>query len=202
MKEKTKVKEMTITSQAIGLLGAHVGGVLLSLIFCFGLAALMKNAGGLIIAQILILFVYSFPTYSTMWDYGHRDLNRFNYGHIKRDQLKGFKISLIANIPVFILSLLFILSKFGLFYNIAIVFKLMNAEVWPLINLIQPWAYMNKFAVWQVFLVALLPLIPVLIAGGSYILGNHDFSPMKVIVYKNKKKPTQPKKPPTIKSQF
>ncbi len=202
MKEKPKVKEITMVNQALGLLGAHAGGVVLSLIFCLGLSGLMTSVGGLITAQILILLVYSFPTYSAMWDYGHRDLNRFNYGHIKRDQFRGFKVSLISNIPVFILSLLFILSKFGLFYNITILYKLINAEIWPLINLIQPWAYMDKFAIWQVFLVALLPIIPIFIAGGAYILGNHDYSPMQKLVYKNKKKPVKPKTPPTIKSKY
>ncbi|MEG0692979.1 MAG: hypothetical protein RR444_07840, partial [Oscillospiraceae bacterium] len=171
-------------------------------VFCFGLAGLMSNTGGLLVAQILILLVYSFPTYSTMWEFGHKDLNRFNYGHIARDQFRGFKIGLIANIPFFLISLLFILSKFGLFYNIVIPFKLINAEIWPLINLIQPWAYMDKFAMWQVLLVAILPVIPVLIAGGAYILGNHDYSPMQKLVYKNKKKPAKPKTPPTIKSKY
>ena len=199
---KKVIKNSSLLKQAMGLLGSHFGGVLLSLIFCLGLASLMSNVWGLLVAQILVLFAYSYPTYATMWDYGHKDLNRFNYGHIPRDLYRGFKIGLVANIPVFILSILFILSKFGLFYNIVIPFKLLNAEIWPLINLIQPWAYMDKYAYWQVFLVALLPLIPVLIAGGAYILGNHDYSPMQKLVYKNKKKPVKPKTPPTIKSQY
>lgn len=207
MKEKTNkptnVKELTLLKQASGLFGAHVGGIILSLIFCLGLAGLMGSVWGLILSQVLILLVYSFPSYSTMWDYGHKDLNRANYGHIEKDLYRGFKVGLIAHIPFFVLSLLLVLGKFGLFFNIVIPFKLINAEIWPLINLIQPKAYLDNFAIWQLLLVAILPLIPVLIAGGAYILGIHDYSPMQNLVYKNKKKkPAKPHTPPTIKSKY
>lgn len=202
MKEKATTKKITIGKQALGLLGSHFGGVVITLIFCFGLATLMSSTIGLIISQIIILLIYSFPVYSTMWEYGHKDLNRFNYGHIQRDKYRGFKISLVANIPIFILSILMILSKFDLFYNIVVLYKIINAEIWPLINLIQPSAYLDQYSIVQIIAVSLLPIISIFISGFAYILGNHDYSPLQKLIYKNKKKKPAKPKIREIKSKY
>lgn len=196
------VKEVTMLKQATGLFGGHVGGIIIALILCFSLASLMMNPWGLVLAQVLIILAFSIPVYSTMWEYGHKDKNRSNYGHITLDKYRGFKVALIANIPFFAMSLLMILSKFGLFYNIVIPFKLVNAEIWPLINLIQPSAYLNDYAIWQMLLVVLLPLVPVAVEGVAYIFGINDFSPLAKLIYKKKKPAPKKKAPPTIKSQY
>lgn len=197
-----KVKEVTMLKQATGLLGGHVGGIIIALILCFSLAGLMTNLWGLILAQIIIMIAFSFPVYSTMWDYGHKDKNRSNYGHITLDKYRGFKVAAIANIPFFIMGLLMILSKLGVFYNIVIIYKLVNAEIWPLINLIQPSAYLTDYNYFQIILVALLTLLPVAIEGVSYIFGINDFSPLAKLIYKKKKPVVKKKEPPTIKSQY
>lgn len=197
-----KVKEVTIMKQAWGLLGSHFGGVIIALLFCFGLSSLMVNPWGLVLAQVLTLIAFSFPVYSTMWEYGHKDKNRSNYGHIVLDKYRGVKVALIANSPFLLMSLLMLLSKFGLFWNIIIPFKLVNAEVWPLINLIQPDAYLPSYTIWQMILVALLPILPLVIEGVGYIFGLNDYSPMAKLIYKKKKPQPTKKAPPTIKSQY
>ncbi len=182
----------SILKSSLSVLGRHVGGVVISCIFCIGLSSLMVKPTGQIISSIIVLLIYMLPIYQISWDLGHRDLNRENFGHIKKDNFKGFKIGLIASIPIFVMTLLFVLSKFNLFYNFTWLFKILNAHIWPLINLIQISMFMPDYSIAETFGVAVLALISPLLIGIFYIMGNHDFSPMQRLVYKNKPKQKQP----------
>lgn len=170
------------------MLGAHFGGVIIAIVVCFGVSSLMLNPLGQVITQFLLLFAYSFPAYNVMWSLGNRDYNRFHFGHIKRDMYRGLQISLILIIPLAVISLLFMLSKLGAFPEFTLIYRLINAHVWPMLNLIQP-QNRDPFSWWQAGLFMLIPLImPVATSTLGYFLGNNDFSPLQKLIYKGKKK--------------
>ncbi len=165
----------------------HIGGVIIAFIFCFGLSGLFEGNG--IFALIpVVLFVYSYPIYGTMWNAGHRDLNAANFGHTQLHRWKGLVYGLAGMIPVILISLGFILSKFGLFFNFVMPYKIINSEIWPIINLINTSVYLPEFTYGQVFLIAACSLIPVLIGEFGYLMGTYDISIKQKMIYRNEKK--------------
>lgn len=193
--EQNKIDEMSFKKKllkpAFSLFGCHVGGIVMGFIFCFGLTALFDSTWGLIASSILVLLIYSIPVYGNMWALGYKDTNREHFDRIDKDIFKGFKIGAIASIPSFILAILFILSKFNLFYNFIFLYKLLNSELVPIINLIKNRPYLPEYSVFEVILIALLTLIPVGISGLCYIMGHNNFSPIYRLVYKKKENNTK-----------
>lgn len=187
------LEKQPILKPAVSLLWNHVGGLLACVVVCIGAGfAGLLQGNGLWFSLIALLFLYSLPIYNNMWTLGHNDKNLADFGHIKLKPSRGILIGLLANSPNLLLGLLFFLSKFGIGWNITVLYKFLNPEIWPLINLIQPEISMLDFTVWQALLVALLPLIPVVIAEISYYLGTRDFSIGHKLVYKDpSRKPKQ-----------
>ena len=148
---------------------SHIGGLLIAIIFCFGLSSLFEGYGFLIVIPV-VLFLYSYPIYSSMWNAGHRDLNSAQFGHTVLHRERGFLYGIVGSVPIMLISLCFVLSKFGLFFNFVIPYKLLNA-------------------VWQIFLIAFLSIaVPIVIGELGYLAGTYDFAVMQRLVYKNKDK--------------
>lgn len=167
---------------------SHIGGLLIAIIFCFGLSSLFEGYGFLIVIPV-VLFLYSYPIYSSMWNAGHRDLNSAQFGHTVLHRERGFLYGLVGSVPIMLISLCFVLSKFGLFFNFVIPYKLLNAEIWPIINVMTSSPYLPDFAVWQIFLIAILSIaVPIVIGELGYLAGTYDFAVMQRLVYKNKDK--------------
>lgn len=182
-----KLSENSLLKYVPSLFLRHIGGVILCCIFFIPASGSLTDTIGQIIWSVVFLIAYSIPQYVAFWSIGNKDLNAYRFGHIKKDAFKGFKIGLIISIPSFIMAILFILSKFSLFYNFTIPFKFLNAEILPLINLIQRSMYMPDFTVPQVLGVAALTLIPSILCGIFYQIGFRDFTPSQWIIYKNEK---------------
>lgn len=180
--EKQPARKLFVKTASAFFLG-HIGGVIISFIFCFGLSSLFQGNGIYILIPV-VLFVYSYPAYGTMWNAGHRDMNAANFGHTVLHRWKGLVYGLAGMIPVILLSLAFILSKFGLLFNFVMPYKILNAEIWPIINLINTSIYLPDFSYGQVFLIALCSLIPVLIGEFGYVMGTYDISIKQKLVYR------------------
>lgn len=182
-----------LKSRVLSLIASHYGGVVISLIICLGLSTLMIGAPWqLLIAQLVAILAYAFPTYNAAWAMGHTDLNRANFGRIPRDKLYGFKLGAIISIPMYVMAILLILSRFDLFWNFTVIYRLLNAHTWPLLNLIHPTFEMESFGVISLILFAIVPSVATIaVTGIGYLFGNHDFSPMQKLVYKNSKKAKQ-----------
>ena len=182
-----QLEKQPLIKPALSIMGAHFGGIIIALVLCFTLAYLMTG-GWLILMIPLILLIYSMPIYGTMWQMGTSDSNKANFGHIKLDRWRGAKLAAIGMSPWLVMGILFLLSKFGLFWNFVIPYKLLNAEMWPIINAMESSMYLPDFTVGQAIIAALLPVIPIFIAELGYILGTKDFSITQHVVYSNKKK--------------
>ncbi|MEG2813170.1 MAG: hypothetical protein RSA79_01085 [Oscillospiraceae bacterium] len=164
--------------------GYHLACIILSEIISISLGMLYDTPLGMLGLGAILLIVYSLPIYNYMWGLGHRDLNKQSFGHMKKDNFRGFKIALLGSVPLFCVSLLFVLSKFGLFFNFTIFYKMLNSEVKPLMSLINSSTYVSQYSYLQVFLVVLLTLIPAILSGIFYFIGNKDFSISQHLIYK------------------
>lgn len=188
MSDKPNVFKDKNSTQSVVLsfIGAHFGGVAISVFACLGLASFMSSIVGMICIQLFLFLAYSFPVYNLMWSLGNRDLNRFNFKHIEREQLRGLKIGLFGIIPILVISLVFAASKITGAFDFTSIYRLINGHVWPTLNMIN----LNTngiFTWWQVVLFVIVPsVLPVAVSTLGYILGNHDFSPIQKLIYKNK----------------
>ncbi len=171
--------------------GAHVGGVIIACLFCFGLASLLAD-GYYFIMIPLILFLYSYPLYGTMWNAGLRDRNYGNRGHGKLRNTHGLVYVSVAIIPVIVMAVLMVLSKFHLFDNFVVLFKILNAEIWPIVNAINPQMYLDRFDIYQILVISLLSVaVPLIIGEFGYYMGRCDISLKQKLIYKDdKKQPT------------
>lgn len=185
-------KKNTDGHLALSLLGSHAGGVLIAVVMCFSLSFFMVNTWGQLLTQLLLVLGYGFPVYSMMWTIGHRDYNKFSFGHTKRNIYRGFKVGAIAAIPVAVIGIAFVVIALGGFVwsdYAGPVYRIINGHVWPMLNMVELNAPVVSFAWWKLVLFVLLPIAMLIaMSGVSYIMGNHDFSPLEKLMYKNKKK--------------
>ena len=188
------------------LIFAHLGGILISLVLCFTLVPLMTGTG-LFLAVPLILGIYIGTIYGSLWGMGHDDANLAHFGHITLDPLRGIKVYALAMIPFYVFGLFFLvcyLLNVPWFTGLAIVYKVVNANVWPLMNTFQVSSVREDILLWQALVMALLPVVTLPFSYVAYLLGTKDFSVMQKLIYKikgkNKKKPPRGPKPP--KSQY
>lgn len=183
---------------------AHLGGILISLVLCFALVPLMTGLG-LILTIPLTLGVYLATIYGTLWGMGHDDANLANFGHIDLDSWRGLKIYALAMTPFYVLSLFFLACYFfraPWFTGLAIAYKVISANVWPIMNAFQVSSAQPDIALWQAVIMTALPAVALPFSHLAYHLGTKDFSIMQKLIYKNKgkKKKKQGPKPP--KSQY
>ena len=180
----------TFWKTVAAVLGSHLGGVIIACIFCFGMSTLLAD-GYFWVMIPLILALYSYPLYGTMWNAGLRDRNYDKRGHGELSKLRGFLYVAVALSPVIVMAILMVASKFGLFYNIVMLFKLLNAEIWPIVNAFTPSMYLSDFELWQIVVVSLLSIvIPMIIGEFGYYMGRRDISIKQKLIYQNA--PKQP----------
>lgn len=175
----------------VKLFGSHLGGLIVANIFCVILSTIMADKWGNIVSIPLLLVVYSLPVYGSIWTKGNKDRNSENYDRLNKNPYRGFIIGLIENSPFILTGLFFFLSKLGIGYNFVFLYKILNAEILPIMNLFAygpDSIYLTSYTVSDAFFIALLPLIPVLLDGAYYLLGYFDISPWQRVVYKGKKK--------------
>lgn len=125
-----------------------------------------------------------------MWNAGHRDRNAANFGHATFRYSRGLLYGIVGASPLAVISIGFVLSKFGLLFNFVLPYKmLINPEIWPIINMLEPTVFLPNFAVWEVLLIAFLSVaVPVLIGEFGYFMGARDISIVQKLVYKDNKK--------------
>ena len=138
------------------------------------------------VAGLVVLFAF---VHSAVWKIGDSDRNQIAQGNREADKLRGIKIGLLANIPLYVAYLIFIIAKAGLIPgNWYALFRFINFPLFTLINLLYgqststavgiPWLNVIGGAV--VFII--LPLF----AHIAYTLGLKRISISESIVYKKK----------------
>lgn len=185
-------KENSVFKQSLGIFFRHIATLIIMIFVVFyPFSVLLVKNDNLtlqIICAVVFLLSYSVPIYIGMWSIGNKDFHKQKIDNSKKELFKGFKIGLIASIPNFIVAIIFILSKLNLFpYNITIIFKFTNIELLPLINMISNKIYLPDLSLLQVISMSLLTLIPSILCGIYYIVGNYDINLSQRLVYKENK---------------
>lgn len=176
------VMKLFLNQFAIGLFGAVIT------------LALSKIGGNdeslsdtvMVIASILSTIFYLFLTYTTIWPVGGKDRISSDVGKLKAMPLRGVLISLIANIPNFVIAVVYAIGNFvspggmaqsimrvatlflnGMYYGL-----LAGAPVGSL-----PEARLLNY--WWMYFVIILPAI--IVTGVGYYLGTRNFHLTKML---------------------
>lgn len=138
----------------------------------------------IIIAQIFALGVTVTYIYPIMWDKGFKDANLIKTDNLAEDKLRGLKVSIIGQIPAFLLFLIFVIfSKLP-----TALFKLLNASFYTLFEFVFGKSEIfGKLSPLQIIVALLILLLIPLISWGSYTLGCKDIDPLEKLTYKKKR---------------
>lgn len=121
-------------------------------------------------------------------------MNKVKFKRREQDLLRGFKIGMVASVPMFVLAIGLLLAKAELLPNFYIIYKLVNGEMLAFIGLIDgafrgvQSAYLTMVSWPQVIGVCLLNFIPPVIWEVYYLLGYKDIVIAEKVIYKNQKK--------------
>ena len=145
-----------------------------------------------ILSQIMMLVVLAIFPYHVLWQFGNRDDTNVKYKGQRMDLWRGFRVGAFAMVPYFVLWLLLLMAKFGVFpQGYSQVYRLVNISFMPFINALTYNGDLVKTAVWRI--VALLPMllyVPV-VCGIAYRLGHNQFSIREHLVFAKKKETTE-----------
>lgn len=138
------------------------------------------------VAGLVVLFAF---VHSAVWKIGDSDRNLIAQGNREIDKLRGIKIGLLANVPLYVSYLVFLVAKSGLisgeWYAL---FRFINFPVFTIINLLygQSTSTADVIPWFNVICGAVILLILPLFAHIAYTLGLKRISITERLVYKKK----------------
>lgn len=141
------------------------------------------------LTQVLnFILVISFAS-SSVYKQGFKDANLVRTGHKKLDNLRGFKLGAVANIPFFALFVLMIVLTITTPNFRTIWYAYLNSHFYSIILWISGSAdVISKFSILQFVLLFLVQLIVPVISGVAYILGFKEINLTDKLVYKKEVK--------------
>ncbi len=139
----------------------------------------------LAVTQLLcLILIISFAS-NSVYKQGFKDANLARTGHIKQDNLKGFKMGAVANIPFFAMFLFAVVFTV-IVPNFRVVwYAFLNGCFYPIILVIADGAdVVSKLSVLQFVLLFLVQMIVPVISGVAYVLGIKEINITDKLVYK------------------
>lgn len=173
--------------------GNHILAELLSIILIMAFLSLTKNSLIQGVLMVLAFLCYFMLLGMPAWQLGHQDRNKVKFGRKKTDYLRGFRVGLLASLPLWLFGVALLFAKAELLPNFYPVYKILNCHALIFMNLIDRTffgaesAYLTVDSWASVIGVFLLNLLPALICGLHYILGFKDVVIMDNLIYKKKK---------------
>ncbi|HIT78812.1 MAG TPA: hypothetical protein IAC40_00845 [Candidatus Faecivivens stercorigallinarum] len=179
----------------------------------FSMGGIMaQGTWGILLTALICLLIAGGTLYSQSWGIGDKDANLIQFGRTEYDRYKPLKMGLLALAPGLVSDVLLLFSKITGLVDLLWVYRLMNAPVWPLINLIHPYSIAPQEAMpemilmegteyeeivqataatpgcsWpKLILMLLLPLIYIVFIWVGYELGRRRISISNRLVYENK----------------
>ena len=147
-----------------------------------------------LIVSIFSALFYLFLIYNLSWEIGAKDKISVDVKKKPYRPWLGFFLSLLANIPNFILIIIFTITGSGF---IEVIFLLINGMYWGSLNVIsifQNGSWIPLQAYWWALLLATIPAI--LTSGMAYYCGHKNF---KFFGFITDKKPAPPIDRPNMK---
>ncbi len=139
-------------------------------------------------AGLVIVFAF---VYASLWKMGASDSNLEAVGTIVADRWRGLKIGLLANIPLYIAFIIFVVARIGIipgsWYAL---FRFINFPVFSLINALYGQATSTAVGIgWGRVAAGMLTFLTLpLFAQISYTLGFNRINISEKIIYKSNKK--------------
>lgn len=180
------------------MLLTHIGAAVLCFVIMISLSIIWDNQVYHFFLGLFILFIYWMVMSGSAWQEGNRDLNRVHFKRMEPDLSRGFRLGLLASIPLFILAAAVLGFKIAEIAGAAItdtvsiavmaVYRMLNPHIMLLMNLILDTGTLKSVDLWQVILVCLMSFVTPLCTASGYLLGYKDIVLMDRMVYKNQKK--------------
>ena len=184
-KEKT-MKKSSLLYFSLRLYGkSFVAGLLAAIMNIVVLAAYesqLVNFAVMVLCYILIGVLI----YTEAWSQGFSDINRDRNEKRPPDMLKGLKASLIASIPVFLLTVSLFMVKFSLINESYIaLYRILNTVYQPLcLSLLPSTLTALEIPFVNYLLIALTSLTLPFFAAPAYYFGYNDYQLKNLLVYK------------------
>lgn len=137
-------------------------------------------------AQILSGLIWYAMIYGIMWSAGDSDANKAELGHAKRDNLKGIKAALAAELPFALAFLILVVTKaLGVWSGFLTIYEVLNYYSFAINNMFIPFVFDNWGAVFGLLL-GFLPLP--LFAAFGYLMGQKHIIFKEKILYQKERK--------------
>lgn len=168
------------------------GNMLLGGILSFFVAVSLSMLNFFPMALInVLLFVFLIPLYSMLiyspiWTEADRNRNMVQFGHLEEDKLKGLKIGAFLTIPYLIANLVLTLSWCKVIPDLYPIYKIFNSHLWPLMNILNFSANVEKMNLLSIIICWLTSLYPLVVSVVAYALGFKGISVTEKLIYKNK----------------
>ena len=168
------------------------GNMLLGGILCFFVAVSLSMLNFLPMVLInILLFIFLIPLYSMLiyspiWTEADRNRNMVQFGHLEEDKFKGLKIGIFLIIPYLIANLVLTLSWCKVIPDIYPIYKIFNSHLWPLMNILNFNASVEKMNIFSIMICWLTSFYPLIVSVIAYFLGFKGISVSEKLIYKNK----------------
>lgn len=150
-------------------------------------AVMQTGTAAIWILQVFALLLYSIPPYLFLWRKGSSDVNQENYGHMKKDPMRGFKIALTASIPTCLLTaLLFAFKIFHVDFTL-LPLRIWNAYFIPLYYLLVPNNDLSSLQTSYFVIIFFTNCYMPLLSLTAYLTGRKQISIAQWLIYKKKK---------------
>lgn len=163
---------------------------LICLMTSLSVLLLINSVIGRVVCQFLNFCVLFSLPYGLAWQAGNSDRNKHQFGHIQEDLWKGLKAGAIACVPFFIVSLLLILAKAGIFTaDFLYPYRLINCIFFPLnYSLLAGTLSLAEMSWGPVILSACTTLVMPVVPAFGYALGYREISLHEKVFYKSGRK--------------
>lgn len=189
--ERMEARRRKLSPQVINVLGAHIIAAFLTFVGMNLLGLVMSEGAAMAIGYIAGAFAFVAVLYIEGWRAGEQDMNMMNYGHIKKDKLRGLKAACIAESVGALLAVLMIAHGFVVLgQRAAGVAPALQTGISSIIPVLYHAFYMPFMYVLQKLedISPLFCLLPIVIAPAiyhvAYTLGMKGFSIGAKLVYK------------------
>ncbi len=189
--EHLEARRRRITPQVLNVIGAHIIASFLTFVGMNLLGMVMSDGAATVIGYTLGIVVFIAVLYTEGWHAGEQDINMMNYGHIKRDKLRGLKAACIGESVGLLLAVLMVIHGFVVMSQRAAgLDQALQTGISTAIPLLYHAFYLPFLAALTKLetVSPLLCLLPVVIAPAvyhlAYTLGMKRFSIGEKLVYK------------------
>ena len=154
-----------------------------SMMICYAFKFLLGDTNfSFLLMGIANLLINGSMLYNFLWNQGDKEANYIQFGHMEKEDYKGFKVGAFVMIFYVVLDIVLALSVFGVFdFEFLRAFRIINAPLYGFMKLVNAGL---EISVFEYIITALMPFVYLLFCGFGYELGIRHISIKERMVYK------------------